>query len=56
MLAFAAGTAPALVLVGFAAQAAAGRLPALASRAAPVLMMANGVLLAALAWKAASLP
>lgn len=56
MLAFAAGTVPALVLVGFAAQAAAGRLPALASRAAPVLMMANGVLLAALAWKAASLP
>lgn len=56
MLAFAAGTVPALVLVGFAAQAAAGRLPALASRAAPVLMMANGVLLAALAWKAAPIP
>ena len=53
MLAFAAGTVPALVLVGFAARIAGGKRPALASRVAPVLMMANGALLAVLAWKAA---
>ncbi len=53
MLAFTAGTAPALILVGLAARVAGGKRPALASRVAPVLMMANGVLLAVLAWKAA---
>ena len=54
MLAFAVGTAPALILVGFAARIAGGKRPALASRVAPVLMMANGGLLAVFAWQAAS--
>jgi hypothetical protein len=51
MLAFGLGTAPALLGVGLLGAALARRLPPAMSAAAPVLLLANAALLAALAWR-----
>ena len=54
MLTFGLGTAPALMAVGFAGQAAGRRWNRFAMAAAPPLMAANALLLLALAWEQAT--
>jgi sulfite exporter TauE/SafE len=51
MLAFGLGTVPSLVAVGIAGGAAAGHWHRAVGAAAPVLMLANSVLLAVMAWR-----
>lgn len=52
MLAFGLGTAPALVVVGYAGQAAGQRWGRAMRAAAPVVMGLNAMLLLAMAWRA----
>ncbi len=54
MLAFALGTVPALVAVGFAGHVAGRRWGAAASRAAPALMLLNAAILGWMAWTLAA--
>ena len=51
MVAFGLGTVPSLVAIGVAGGAAAGRWQRAMGTVAPVLMLANAVLLAAMAWR-----
>lgn len=51
MLAFGLGTAPSLIVVGIAGQAAGRRWSRAISAAAPALMALNAILLLALAWQ-----
>ncbi|MEI6986167.1 MAG: sulfite exporter TauE/SafE family protein [Rhodospirillaceae bacterium] len=51
MIAFALGTVPALVVIGFAGHIAGRALPALVARVLPALMVINAAGLALLAWR-----